>query len=111
MRVELDVNIPEGYEATGEWRCPKAGEFYLTNQALVTRTLCDYETSYLILRKKTRKVIVFIPVDSFEEATCDPFYSGARYYQSPKGYIHIQEASRFSPGETWLRREEREESI
>lgn len=29
MRFEIEVSIPDGYEATGEYRLPNAGELYL----------------------------------------------------------------------------------
>ena len=52
--ITIDVDIPEGYEETGEFRTPKAGDIYFSaggNKAVKTST--DFEREkYIILRKK-----------------------------------------------------------
>ena len=57
MKVEIDLPEIEGYEYTGEYRCPKAGEYYLDGSG---RTVsCHYGSRgdtygvrFHILRKK-----------------------------------------------------------
>lgn len=55
MKVEIDVEIPEGYEATGEYRAPKKGEWYLdqcSRDAERASMIWDNRHRRLILRKK-----------------------------------------------------------
>jgi hypothetical protein len=62
MKVELDVKIPEGFEATGEHRHPRSGEYYISfngNPGCAKADFC--QDVCIILRKKKRKVIVFVP--------------------------------------------------
>lgn len=51
MKIELDVQIPDGYEATGEYRPPRTGEWFFDHGC----ARC-YDgrrgLSYIILRKK-----------------------------------------------------------
>ena len=50
--VPVTVNLPaiEGYEYTGEYRFPEAGEYYMDRSTVVTCTY-NYNAEYPILRK------------------------------------------------------------
>ncbi len=53
MKVEIDVEIPDGYEATGWLRPPKAGEWYLDGKGEARAVADDWKyASCLILREK-----------------------------------------------------------
>jgi hypothetical protein len=56
QKIEIEVDIPEGYEATGEYRRPECGECYLWDTgANIGKSCCDPEerdTPLVILRKK-----------------------------------------------------------
>jgi hypothetical protein len=54
MKIELQVSLPDGYEATGEYRSVSIGEHYFDKEAKYWAGLCTGERSssqYLILRK------------------------------------------------------------
>jgi hypothetical protein len=61
MQVDLQVEVPKGFELTGEYRSPKTGEFYLTNSNTAIQASIDFVSSWLILRK----------VDTWRDATLD----------------------------------------
>lgn len=53
QKFEIEVDIPEGYEATGEWRRPKLGDLYLDVDGRIMRADFDFNSHcYHILRKK-----------------------------------------------------------
>jgi hypothetical protein len=60
MKIELDVEIPEGYEATGEFRAPVLGEWVVSLQPplIGIPTARQFDNShvptcrYIILRRK-----------------------------------------------------------
>jgi hypothetical protein len=51
MRFTIEADIPDGYEPTGEYRLPRAGEFYLTSNE-ETKAAMDLSAPWLILREK-----------------------------------------------------------
>jgi hypothetical protein len=62
MQVDLQVEVPKGYELTGEYRIPKEGESFLNSWGkaeMQVRKFIDF--SRLILRK----------VDTWRDATLD----------------------------------------
>ena len=55
MKIELQVSLPDGYEATGEYRSVSIGEHYFDKEAKYWAGICTGERSssqYIILRKK-----------------------------------------------------------
>lgn len=50
MRFEIEADIPDGYEPTGEYRLPLAGEFYLTSNG-ERKAPMDLSAPWLILRE------------------------------------------------------------
>lgn len=63
MKIEFDINIPEGYEATGEYRRARIGEYYLSVDAkdvFIATGSADTSHNRIILRPKKRKVIKFV---------------------------------------------------
>ncbi len=106
MKIEIDVEIPEGYEATGEYRPAIEPDHYLSIEGEAVTGISTMSHK-LILRKKKKKVYVFIPVDTYGEATLAPYFS-THYYGSYKdGYIC---PIRFDTANVqWYRVEEREE--
>jgi len=55
--AELNINLPEGWETTGEYRPPEKGEFYLGKGDRVTRAFRDLEFSFPVLRRELPAVI------------------------------------------------------
>lgn len=52
--VTITVEIPDGYEATGEYRPPEKGEWYLWHHRYAACRVSEYVPScHVILRKKT----------------------------------------------------------
>ena len=50
--VELNVKLPNGFVATGEFRPVKCGEYYLLGKEVVLWTNKDDTSSYFIILKK-----------------------------------------------------------
>lgn len=50
-KVEIEVDVPEGFELTGEIRPPMVGEWFLTNFEEARVCEADYAMRRLILRK------------------------------------------------------------
>jgi hypothetical protein len=61
MQVDLQVEVPKGYELTGEYRPPKKGEFYLNDGSMASIANINFASRWLILRK----------VDTWRDATLD----------------------------------------
>jgi hypothetical protein len=61
MQVDLQVEVPKGYELTGEYRPPVMGELYLSGNDCACVANIDFITRWLILRK----------VDTWRDATLD----------------------------------------
>lgn len=51
QRIEIEVDIPEGYEATGEFRIPRTGEPVINGKGKLDHQGI-YESTLIILRKK-----------------------------------------------------------
>lgn len=55
QKIEIEVDVPEGFEATGEHREPKDGDWYLLSDGRARLATWDYthfkEGKYLILRR------------------------------------------------------------
>ena len=52
MKIELEVSIPDGYEATGEYRYQCAGEWYLSHgRPVALEAQGNIERNSIILRK------------------------------------------------------------
>lgn len=54
MKIEIDVDVPPGFEATGEYRRVQAGEWYLRTRYDVgsaANAVADSIEKYLILRR------------------------------------------------------------
>ena len=51
MKIELEVSIPDGYEATGEYRCANIGDICLTEVGAVYAANGFTSSRYIILRK------------------------------------------------------------
>lgn len=58
MKIEIEVNIPEEYEATGEYQFPKDGDWYLSqgNKCVALESLGHTDRKALILRKIAQKM-------------------------------------------------------
>ena len=41
QKVTIEVDVPEGYEATGEYRVPREGEIHLPSNCLSTALVAD----------------------------------------------------------------------
>lgn len=68
MKIEIDVEIQDGYDATGEYKKPEAGELYLSPSGKVKLAEYDFEhDSHIILRKKPLTGQAW--VDSLPEGT------------------------------------------
>lgn len=55
MKIELEADIPEGYEPTGDYRTPRKGELYCTAQLIKpvrAATSDGFVMESIILRKK-----------------------------------------------------------
>lgn len=52
MKFEIDVDIPDGYEPTGEYRKPREGEWFLGLDDLARQSRMDWVEARLILREK-----------------------------------------------------------
>ena len=80
MRIEIDVNIPEGFEATGEYRRPNIMEFFLDDGKA---QLCPVSVigKYIILRKKLLTGQAWM--DSLPNGTV--FMCGSLAYQKCSG--------------------------
>lgn len=53
-RIEIEVDVPEGFEATGEWKAPVKGQWFLDTAAEPVHAIkanADYTCCRLILRK------------------------------------------------------------
>jgi hypothetical protein len=62
MQVDLQVEVPKGYELTGEYRIPKEGESFLNSWGKAEMQVGKFiDFSRLILRK----------VDTWRDATLD----------------------------------------
>jgi hypothetical protein len=61
MQVDLQVEVPKGYELTGEYRTPAIKEHFLNTNGDAELCYRDYEIARLILRK----------VDTWRDATLD----------------------------------------
>jgi endonuclease YncB( thermonuclease family) len=61
MQVDLQVEVPKGYELTGEYRAPVIGDFYLEASRRASKANINFSSSWLILRK----------VDTWRDATLD----------------------------------------
>jgi hypothetical protein len=62
MKIEIDVEMPEGFEATGEYRPARVGEYCLWFDKCSEAVLCKHNLfpNVVILRPKKRKVIKFV---------------------------------------------------
>ena len=61
MKVEVEVEIPEGFEATGEVRFPRTGDWYLESTGEASLVLQEGEGfprngCFLILRRKEARM-------------------------------------------------------
>ncbi len=61
MQVDLQVEVPKGYELTGEYRIPSIGEYFLNSYNHPAVANCEFVSRWLILRK----------VDTWRDATLD----------------------------------------
>lgn len=52
QQITIEVDIPDGYEATGEFRCPELGELYISRGQTHQACFQNYASDHLILRKK-----------------------------------------------------------
>ena len=52
MKIEIDVEIPGGYEATGEYRVPARSERYMTHTGGIGASDGCIDTPRIIIRKK-----------------------------------------------------------
>lgn len=57
MKVELNLPEVPGYEYTGEYRCPKIGEFFCNKNEAV-QCKYDFSSEYPILRIKEKPKIL-----------------------------------------------------
>ncbi|MFO0452764.1 MAG: hypothetical protein ACK52I_29600 [Pseudomonadota bacterium] len=61
MQVDLQVEVPKGFELTGEYRPPKTDEWFLRWDGQQIKSTFDSFNAFLILRK----------VDTWRDATLD----------------------------------------
>ncbi len=61
MQVDLQVEVPKGFELTGEYRPPRTDEWFLRWDGQQIKSTYDWPTAFLILRK----------VDTWRDATLD----------------------------------------
>jgi hypothetical protein len=52
QKITIEVDVPEGYEATGECRCPCIGEYYLSQDSAILAGFTFSAEKHIILRKK-----------------------------------------------------------
>jgi hypothetical protein len=52
MKITLDISIPNGFEATGEFRNPMQDEFFLTNSLTACRWNGGTSGGYYIILRK-----------------------------------------------------------
>lgn len=55
--ITLDIDIPEGFEATGEYRPPNKGDWYINDYDSFEPILASgsHYANYIILRKKVNR--------------------------------------------------------
>ena len=51
QKIQLELDVPEGFEATGEYRCRKPGETVLIDGGAYTSDLSGFNAEFPILRK------------------------------------------------------------
>lgn len=52
QKIEVEVDFPDEYEATGEFRMPSDGEYYITREGCVMDRNAQVNGPQIILRKK-----------------------------------------------------------
>jgi hypothetical protein len=62
MKFEIEADIPEGYEPTGEYRVPGLGEYYLFSDKAALSNL-NLLSCAIILRKKIQYRDPVLPAD------------------------------------------------
>lgn len=121
-KQNIEMEVPEGYELTGEYRMETKGDLVLEGDGSVTKIEKWFKTTgpKLILRKKTLKVITFTEVDSRDNASYSLVEGDSFRYGEFKGVVslwahkgidlvnHQGGRTRLKPEDKiiWLRREE-----
>lgn len=113
--ITLNVDIPEGYEATGEFRLPLKGEAYLDKYGEVIIASYNYcgDGSYIILRKTwtppacLKNAAAFAREESgewyahiVETHIKETYITGTGYWSHTGGSVHAESACKLA-GETW----------
>lgn len=103
QKVTLSIDIPEGYEATGEYRVPRAGECILTDQGVEPCDAGDLCLSYLIVREKWQ------PPDFLSDGAwvwkdysgefCVSHTTNRDYCAEPKSNVSSEDATYWVPRE------------
>ena len=71
QKIEISVETPEGYEATGEYRDPKVGELYFSPATLCVCVCRFKDDGYKIILRKVEPVKKMRPMTA-EEIACLP---------------------------------------
>ena len=84
------IDVPDGYEATGKWRIPEYGEWFITRLADDTRmSLGDVSVPMVILRKiPSPTVTVELPREAAEFLMTDLHGQGQAWWITIKAACH-----------------------
>lgn len=63
QKIEIEIDVPEGYEATGEFRQPRKGEFILRSGSAIEAMTDNEFSEGIILRKVKRYREPVLPAD------------------------------------------------
>jgi hypothetical protein len=97
VNVEISLPaLPEGYEYTGEYRKPKAGEHFLTYQEKIDQAGFDFATNSYAIVRRVPKVTAFKVTWEFRCAKTDevwqfanPETSGIRTTHGHSTYVPV----------------------
>lgn len=80
-QITIEVDIPEGYEATGEFRNPRSGEpfIYSLGNQLKFADSGEYCAEYIILRKMPPRIRPYTPVEAAAHLN--------RLFMAPDNYL------------------------
>ena len=80
--LTVDLDVPEGYELTGELRLPKRGETILCPKEVVKYIYTDHITDMCPLLRKVWKPPAWLPNGCWVYRFCDDWYVSTTEPQS-----------------------------